>query len=53
MAQHSAKGGYGVQIGVRLIELSTQPDGAWQIQTRIALDNGTVVHPAILGQGRR
>ena len=38
-------------FGMRLIELVTQPDGAWRVATRIALTNGSVVHRAVLAEG--
>lgn len=39
----------GSGFGMRLIEVTTQPDGRWQVATRIALTNGSIVLQADLG----
>jgi len=51
--RHSSSSGYTCDDyppGLRLIELTSQPDGSWQLETRIALVNGSIVHRAVLAR---
>ena len=40
-----------IGFGMRLIEVTTQEDGTWRVDTHIALTNGSIIHPAVLAKG--